>query len=192
MNRKLPVAVLVLAVLLLPIFAQARQQAQIVDAAATRQGNDWVVSFHVAGSFTPKMEDAVMSGIPTTFTYYFALYRQINGWADERLFAWKVQRTIRYDNLKKLFFVVLDNEGDQTSFGNLEDAKEAMVTFKNKPVVVAGSLSVRQVYYLKVKAELDPVKLPIVLSELFFFVSLWDFKTPWVKIDLTEPAGDEL
>jgi hypothetical protein len=30
---------------------------------------------------------------------------------------------------------------------------------------------------LRIKAELDPVKLPF--NPLFFFASLWDFKTKW-------------
>jgi hypothetical protein len=32
---------------------------------------------------------------------------------------------------------------------------------------------------LRIKAELDPVKLPFHLEYLFFFVSLWDFETKW-------------
>jgi len=33
--------------------------------------------------------------------------------------------------------------------------------------------------YLRIKAELDPIKLPLHLEYLFFFVSLWDFETDW-------------
>jgi hypothetical protein len=33
--------------------------------------------------------------------------------------------------------------------------------------------------YFRIKAELDPVRLPLHLEYLFFFVSLWDFKTDW-------------
>jgi hypothetical protein len=32
---------------------------------------------------------------------------------------------------------------------------------------------------LRIKAELDPVRLPLHLEYLFFFVSLWDFETDW-------------
>jgi len=32
---------------------------------------------------------------------------------------------------------------------------------------------------LRIKAELDAVKLPFHLEYLFFFVSLWDFETKW-------------
>jgi len=33
--------------------------------------------------------------------------------------------------------------------------------------------------YLRIKAALDPVRLPLHSEYLFFFVSLWDFKTDW-------------
>jgi hypothetical protein len=33
--------------------------------------------------------------------------------------------------------------------------------------------------YFQIKAELDPVRLPLHLEYLFFFVSLWDFETDW-------------
>jgi hypothetical protein len=33
--------------------------------------------------------------------------------------------------------------------------------------------------YFRIKAELDPVRLPLHLEYLFFFVSLWDFETDW-------------
>ena len=33
--------------------------------------------------------------------------------------------------------------------------------------------------YLRIKTELEPVKLPLHLEYLMFFVSLWDFETDW-------------
>jgi Domain of unknown function (DUF4390) len=187
MRLKAIALVVLCALALAPVSASARGKASIVESSAHRQGNDWLVSFSVEGSFTEKMENAILSGIPTTFTYYFVLVRQVSGWADEKLFSWKIRRTIRYDNLQREFTVVLDNAGNKAVVTTFEEAKKAMVTFTDLPVVVADSLSADRRYYLRVKAQLDPVDLPIVLSELLFFMSLWDFETPWVRFDLAEP-----
>lgn len=190
MFRRVTALAVLCALVFLPLPAAARQKAQIVNGHSERIGNDWTVSFHVEGSFTEKMENAILSGISTTFTFYFALYRVVPRWADEKLFSWKVRRTIRFDNLKRQFGVVMDNEATKVVYTDFNEAKKAMVSFEKIPVVVAGSLAAHQQFYVRVKAELDPVDMPIVLNELFFFVSLWDFVTPWTRIDLSRPAPE--
>jgi hypothetical protein len=171
--------------ILFPAIAQARPKARIIEGVSSREGDTWVVSFRVVDSFTKKMESAISSGVVTTFTYHFDLQRFIEGWADERLYSWKVFRTIRYDNLKQQYEVILDNEGKKQSFTDFEKAKKAMVTFERLPVVVHPSLSAGEQYYVHVKAELDPIKMPVVINVLFFFMTFWDFETPWYRIDLT-------
>jgi len=39
-------------------------------------------------------------------------------------------------------------------------------------------------YYLRVKAKLEEVHLPLNLEYVLFFVSLWDFETDWLKAGL--------
>jgi len=36
---------------------------------------------------------------------------------------------------------------------------------------------------LRVKAELEKVRLPLYLHYVLFFVSLWDFETDWYTVD---------
>jgi len=38
-------------------------------------------------------------------------------------------------------------------------------------------------YYMRVKAKLEEVRLPLHLEYVFFFVSLWDFETDWLRQD---------
>jgi hypothetical protein len=49
----------------------------------------------------------------------------------------------------------------------------------NAFTVVRGQELKRGTYELAVKAKLDPVKLPLRLECILFFVSLWDFETDW-------------
>lgn len=168
--------------------AFAAPKAKIVKADSKKSGRYWVVSFEVEGSFTEKVENAILSGIPTTFTYYFTLRKVVSNWADERLFSWKVNRTIKFDHLKRKFEVLLDNEGNKAVFTDFAEAKKAMIIFKDAPVVVTATLSTEAEYYLEVKAKLAPVKLPAVINQLFFFASIWDFETPWHRIELGKPG----
>jgi hypothetical protein len=176
---------------LVPPQAFARQKAFVIDGTSRRVGNDWVVSFRVEGGFNEQIENAILSGIPTSFTFHFSLYREVKGWVDDQLFSWKVVRTIHFDNLKRQFSVVMDNEGTRKTFTDFTKAKEAMVTFRDLPVVVAGSLTTQHPYYVKVKAEMIPINMPVVLNEIFFFVSFWEFKTQWHRIDLTNALNSE-
>ena len=170
-----------------PQITFAGGKARIIDASSRQVGENWLVNFVAADCFSNKVENAILSGITTTFTFRFTLKREVKGWADERLFSWKVRRSIYFDNLKQKFEVVMDNAGHKEVFTDFNEAKQAMITFKDLPVVVTGALSASNVYYVNIKVELDPVEMPRVLDKLFFFVPLWDFESPWFRIDLAKP-----
>jgi hypothetical protein len=38
-------------------------------------------------------------------------------------------------------------------------------------------------YQIHMMAELDKIRLPFYLHNVFFFLSLWDFQTDWYTID---------
>ncbi len=177
---------LIFTALIFPAPTFAGGKVRIIDASSRLQNQNWVVNFTAMDCFSDKVENAILSGITTTFTFRFSLKREVSKWADERLFSWKVRRSVHFDNLKQKFEVVMDNAGNKLVFSNFNDAKKAMVTFKEIPVVVAGALSANNNYYVNIKVQLDPVEMPKMLDKLFFFVPLWDFESPWFRIDLKE------
>lgn len=174
--------------------AVALADALIEGSASSRDDQVITVSFRVANAFTPEMERAILSGIPHTFTFYFEIYRVITAWPDLRIYHWQVRRTVHYDTLKKTFSVDLGDGNPPKHTDNLIEAKKWMVEFTDLPVAVTTSLDRSNAHYLRVKAELDPVKLPLMLNKVFFFINLWSFETPWHRIDLPviEAADDAL
>jgi hypothetical protein len=42
-------------------------------------------------------------------------------------------------------------------------------------------LKQNEYYYVRIKAKLDKVRLPLHMEVVFFFVSLWDFETDWYR-----------
>lgn len=157
-------------------------EAKITNLLITNTRDDVLIYFRVNNCFTEKMEDAILAGIPTTFTFYVELYRQRGFWFDKEIADVKIKHTIKYDNVKNMFYVSL-KEGDKNfeQFRNFAMAKRAMSDLNGIAIAPMKKLTRNSKYYVRVKAELDKVRLPLHMEYVFFFVSLWDFETDWYK-----------
>ena len=156
------------------------EKAEIKDVIVTNTAEDLLVYFYVEGCFTKKMEEAILNGIPTTFTFLIDLTHPSRFWFDETLVSKALKRTIAYDNLKKEFKVSFNSENEEALvFQDFLEAKKVTAEFDGTPIIPMSSIKRNNTYYLKIKAELDPIKLPFFLDYVLFFVSLWDFETEW-------------
>ena len=130
------------------------------------------------------MEEAILNGIPTTFTIVIKLYRSRAVWLDASIASITLEHTIKYDSLKNEFRVMRSEEGDtELVVKDFETAKKTMAEIRNIRVVSLKELQERGKYQLRVKAELEKVRLPLYLHYVLFFVSLWDFETDWYTVD---------
>jgi hypothetical protein len=174
---------LVLAVALLAIAAlggsAAAAEPRIRDILVTTKGEQVLLYGKVIDGFTQDMDAAIMAGLPVRFTFYADVYQGRSFWFDRRVSGIEVNRTLRYDNLKKIYQVSVENGKEPTAFPTLAEAKAAMSDLNGFPVASVRLLSKNEKYYLLVKAKLDRVTLPLRLEYVFFFVSLWDLETPW-------------
>src|SRR3989339_1639720 len=68
------------------------------------------VSFEIKNAFTKDIEEGIKSGIPTTFTFFVELYRRRGLWLDETLADMTFRHTVKYDNLKEEYDVVLEEQ----------------------------------------------------------------------------------
>jgi uncharacterized protein DUF4390 len=166
-------------------------EAFFAGPAAHRTGHVFSVSFHVEGAFMPKMEEALLSGVTQSFTFHFEVFRVISAWPDLRIYNWTVRRTISYDTLKKTFTVDDGGQGPKKQTKQLEQAKKWMIDFERFPVAVVPALEGKSKHFVRLKAELDPVEWPLYLNRILFFANLWDFETPWLRIDLPLDQPDE-
>ena len=180
-----PFTLLVLFCLLLsfPSPLQAAE-ATLSDIIVTNTQEDLLVFFDIKGCFTREMEEAILNGIPTTFTIVIKLYRTRTAWIDASIASITLEHTIKYDSLKNEFRVTRSEE-DNTELvvKDFEAAKKAMAEIRNIRVVPLKELKDRGKYQLRVKAELEKVRLPLYLHYVLFFVSLWDFETDWYTVD---------
>jgi len=154
---------------------------RIRDLLVTTKGQQVLLYGKVSGGFTQEMDVALMAGFPVRFTYYADLYQGRSLWFDRHVSGIEVNRTLKYDNLKKIFQVSEENGKEPAVFQTLGEAKAAMSDLNGFPVASVKSLEKNGAYYVLVKAKLDRVRLPLRLEYVFLFVSLWDLETPWHK-----------
>lgn len=143
----------------------------------------------VTDCFTGKMEAAIMAGAPTMFTFMIDLYEKRSYWFDRKLAAVVMKHTLKYDTVKKTFFISSAGAAEPVGFQDFASAKQAMAELNGVAVAPVGILQKDKTYYIRMKAKLDKIRLPMHLEYVFFFVSLWDFETDW--IEKTLPVSHE-
>ena len=156
------------------------QEAQIKDILITTRGYQVLVYARVTNCFTKDMEAAIMAGVPTTFTFLLNLYQQRSGWPDKKISDSVITRTVKYDSVKKTFYVSSSLDRDPVLFQDLESAKRAMSEF-NGSIALPSDLRKDRPHYVMMMAKMDKIRLPLYMEYVFFFVSLWDFETAWYR-----------
>lgn len=167
-------------------FAQPQEDAVIENIKLANTRDDLLTYFDVKKAFTEKINQAVLNGIPTTFSFYVTLYHSDDSWLDKKIADIQVKSTIKYNPLKKEFSVLRPWK-DEDSFvtTSFDEAKSAMTEIDNLTIISLKRLIKGNKYQLRIKAKLDKVTLPLSLHYVFFFVSFWDFETNWYVINFT-------
>ena len=163
--------------------AQA-QEARLTNVIVTTTRDDLLLYLSVDGAFTDKIKEAVLSGVPVSFSFFTDLYEVQSMWFDRNIADINVAHTIKYDNLKKEFTVQRsweDNKPVVTE--SFEEAQRLMTEIDSLKVVSLSQLEKGKQYQIRAKAELSKMTLPFYLHYVLFFVSLWDFETDWYTID---------
>ena len=169
----LPLFFVYFLLLLVPVRSYC-MEARVTDFLVTNTTEDVLVYFRVTNCFTESMEKAVFAGIPATFTFLLELYQERKYWFDKKESRLEIKHTIKYDNVKKIFYVSL-------AVSNFDEAKRAMADLNGVTIASLKLLKRDKQYYIRAKAQLDKVRLPLHMEYIFFFVSMWDFETDWYK-----------
>ena len=160
------------------------KQAQITDIIVTNNQDQLLVYFNTKGCFTPEMNKAILSGIPTTFTFFLEIYKPRSFWPNKKLSAVRLHHTIKYDSLREEFNLTLSERGNQTfTVKEFSKAQEIMADVSNIQLIPLKQLERNSQYQLRIKAELNKVTLPLYLHYILFFLSLWDFETDWYVVE---------
>jgi hypothetical protein len=175
---------LILAILLVMQNPAHAQDARLTDIIVTNTRDDLLVYLTVEGAFIEKMNNAILSGVPTTFSFFISLYQERNLWFDKEIADIKITHTLKYNNLKKEFIVKRSWEnGDPLVTQSFDEARKLMTEIDSLKIVPLNVLEKGRRYQIRAKAELSKLTLPYYLHYVLFFVSLWDFETDLYTID---------
>ncbi|NVM20730.1 MAG: DUF4390 domain-containing protein [Desulfobacterales bacterium] len=161
------------------------QDARITEVIVTNTRDDLILYFRVRGCFTEDLEQAILSGVPTTFTFLALLDRVRNFWKDKNIARLEIHHTVKYNNLKNEF-VITSSEGNGRPIvvNSLSEAKSIMAEVGNLRIAKLETLEKDLRYQVRIKAELSKITLPFYLHYVFrFFLFLWDFETDWYTTD---------
>lgn len=157
-----------------------------LDIVPTNNRDDLLLYLNATGAFNEKTRKAILSGVPTTFTFYIKLNRDRDYWLDKSIVNLKVTHVIEYDNLKKEFHVDRSwASGAPVVTGSFEEAQQLMINIDSLKIVSLGELEKGQHYQIRAKAELSKFTLPLHLHRVLFFLAFWDVETDWYAIDFT-------
>lgn len=172
--------------LLMPMHAMAENTAVIENIKIANTRDNLLTYFDVKKAFNEKINQAVLNGIPTTFSFYITLYKTDGSWFDKRVADIQIKSTLKYNSLKKEYSVSRPWKNDTIVFTqSFEEAKALMTEIDNHKIISLNQLIKGDKYQLRIKAELDKVTLPLSLHYVLFFVSFWDFETNWYLINFT-------
>lgn len=166
--------------------AGADETAQLVNIRLANTRDDLIAYFEVKGAFTRKINEAVLNGIPTTFSFYMSLYQDQKTWFDKKISDIEFKSTVEYDNLKKEFVVTRPWKSEKPVVTkSFDEARLLMTQINNVKVADLSDVVKGGKYQIRIKAELDKIELPLYLHYVLFFLSYWDFETDWYLINFT-------
>ena len=80
--------------------------------------------------------------------------------------------------------VRLFEKGNETILvHDFDEVKKLMSGIRGLRVSELDKLKKGKSYQVRMMAELDKIRLPLKLHNVFFFLSLWDFETDWYTLD---------
>ncbi|MBT8331910.1 MAG: DUF4390 domain-containing protein [Deltaproteobacteria bacterium] len=186
LKRTKSVFLLIVGLLLIASQAGYAQDATLTNITVSNTQDDLLLFLNLEGAFREEMKQAILSGAPSTFSFFAKLNRVRSLWFDKDIADLEVTHTIVYDNLKKEFTVTRswkDNNPEVTK--SFDEAKRWMTEIDSLKIIPLNRLERDEQYQLRVKAEVSKKTLPLYLHYILFFVSLWDFETDWYTIDFT-------
>ncbi len=144
------------------------------------------LSFSVENAFPEGIEDAIKSGVPTSFNFLVEFTRRRRLWFDKDMGSWNFKHTVKYDTLKQEYEITLEEKGFlKVITKDYEEMKKLMSSPDSVVLLPSWGLPRGYGYELHIMAELRTIRLPFRLDYMFFFLRLWDIDTDWYSYKFT-------
>ena len=182
-KSKIPILLIILIILLLvPFFYNLcinhEGEMKIKDVLVTNDKMNVLVYARVS-HFNSDIENAILAGVPTTFSFKIEFYQNEELWFDKRLTQVEVKKNIKYDRIRETFYLNSNFQKAPEVFQKFEVARSAIAEINGIPVMSVKNLKKDRKYYARIKLEWENYRLPFYASFIRIFLSLRDFETDW-------------
>ena len=146
------------AALVVGLLAARVAAADVRATPVVREGRVWV-AFGLPDGFTPQVRQAVLSGLPVTFTYDIELRRGVSFWPDRTLLAMTIAVSVTYDSLTRHHSLARTFDGriEATRMSKDEAEVERWLTaLESVPLFPTALLEAHTEYYIRVRARTRP------------------------------------
>jgi len=182
--RSIFLALLLLPLFGLPVYAEEERDPYIADILITTSQTHLLLFCSIKNTLTPEMIEGIHNGIPITFTFLVELEQVRKKWFDKSMAEITIQHTLTYDSLKEQYYV---HRSEKTAnpfvTDSLDKAMEVMVELNGIRIIKSEEMKPDAPYAIHVKATLAEKTLPLYMHYIIPFISLWDFETDWRTIE---------
>jgi hypothetical protein len=131
----------------------------IITVAPVARGDSILVSFSTSRAVTPAVEQAIASGLPTTFTYDVELRRPSMFWFDKLVDSARIAVTVRFEPLTRRYHVTLLQDGrvaEERTTDHVEDVRRWVSVFDRLPLFTTRELEQHTAYDVRVRGRTSP------------------------------------
>lgn len=158
--------------------------ARLTDIVITNSKEDLLISLKVEGAFAGEIENAITSGVPTTFSFFLAIEEVRRFWTDKAVAEAALTHTIKYNNLKNEYRIIRSWEGETPILAvTFEEARKLMTEIAGYRLTKLDKLVKGRRYQLRAKAKLSKITLPFYFHYILLMASAWEFETDWYTIE---------
>lgn len=143
------------------------------------------ITFSVKDAFTKDIDEAIKSGVPTTFTFIVKIDRVRSGWFNETVSETRFTHSVKYDALKEEYEIGIDEMGEKSiRTKDSNEMKALMSTVTSVGIAPKRPLEAGERYEFRIKAELHSIELPFLLDYVFFFREALELRDGMVHLQL--------
>ncbi|WP_420828274.1 DUF4390 domain-containing protein [Desulfonema limicola] len=164
-----------------PVFGRP---ARLTDMSVTNSQDHILVYLNVRDAFTEKIQKIIISGVPTTFSFFITLDEIRTIWINKTLSEVTLTHTIKYNTLKNVFTIQRSWKDEKPlTVRTLEEARKIMTEIDAFKIIPISQLDKGSRYRVRAKAKLSKMTLPFYLHYILIMASKWEFETDWHTID---------
>ncbi len=158
---------------------ESKSTPEIRDVAVVKKKGRLLAFVSLGKAFSPKVFEALHSGVTTRFTYEIALMRDRTILFDIEVDRQTLSHQVKFDALKKAYTFTSQNGSDEKIVKVTKGRKKMMdwmAEINGHPIVKTRALDPKARYYLQVRANLNSVKFAFPFN---YMLSFLNSKTPW-------------